>query len=78
MAERAESEPRIQERGEKDREERLREDPTKMRECTWYEKRRKIDRGRQRELRGFKPKEFLAHANQRFAGVGEERRDCTS
>jgi len=27
----------------------------------------------------FRPKEFLAHANQRFAGApGEERRDCTS
>jgi len=28
---------------------------------------------------GFRPKEFLAHANQRFAGAPEEeRRDCTS
>lgn len=55
-----------------------REDPTRTRECTGDEKRRKIDRGRRWKLRGFKPKEFLAHANQRFAGVGEERRDCTS
>lgn len=55
-----------------------RENPTRMRRCTGVGKRRKIDRGRQRKLQGFKPKEFLAHANQRFAGVGEERRDCTS
>lgn len=41
-------------------------------------KRREIEEDRQRELRGFKPKEFLAHANRRFVGAGEERRDCTS
>lgn len=55
-----------------------REDPTRTRGYTRDEKQRKTDRGRQRKLRGFKPKEFLAHANRRFVGVGEERRDCTS
>lgn len=55
-----------------------REDPTRTRGYTRDEEQRKIDRGRQRKLRGFKPKEFLAHANRRFVGVGEERRDCTS